>query len=107
MHPNLSVFRFLSVKVPVGTQQEYCVPRNFVDIFRAGGEAGAENPRLVLSVLCCGARVSQINKSHQIPFPFCSQLRELSILSDLDHLLLQHESRAGAVLRTDVFLGTF
>ena len=70
-----------------------------------GGEAWAENPRL-LSVLC-GARVSQINKSHQIPFQFCSQLRELSILSDLDHLLLQHESRARAVLRTDVFLGTF
>ena len=37
--------------------------------------------------LCGSVRVSQINKSNQIPFPFCSQLIELSILSDLDHLL--------------------
>ena len=36
-------------------------------------------------ILCC-VSVSQINKSDQIPFPFCSQLIELSILSDLDHL---------------------
>ena len=34
----------------------------------------------------CAVCVSQINKSDQIPFPFCSQLIELSILSDLDHL---------------------
>ena len=37
--------------------------------------------------MLCSGRVSQINKSNQIPFPFCSQLIELSILSDLDHLL--------------------
>ena len=45
------------------------------------------------SVLCSG-RVSQINKSNQIPFPFCSQLIELSILSDLDHLLSNRRMEA-------------
>ena len=40
------------------------------------------SPKYLYCVVC----VSQINKSDQIPFPFCSQLIELSILSDLDHL---------------------
>ena len=50
-------------------------------------------PACLLSVLCC-VRVSQINKSNQIPFPFCSQLIELSILSDLDHLLSNRRMEA-------------